>query len=312
MMKYSSFSDSVLPDQEGINFANWQTPNTTARMPVKPAPDIGVLVERGGDLDFFAPGFGTASNAIAETSLKNTGKYFSKAYNLQDRVSKFMGNEFNPNSVHADLSGVYHRFKEYVASKGFKEEFEIKGFGSGFTRDRAMAMVVGKKYLLMNKKSSSMMHNEAKRYGVSYDAVELHTLLHEFCHLMGVAGDPESEQTVEELVNGFSAEMIEEIYNSSRSNNRTRVELASLIREVKEIARDREEKAYDLYSKVQSGKKSKEEDAECLDDELEEKNNEEDKGIEYIANEDVEEGEANDEATIGENEGEGEGGEASD
>ena len=212
------------------------------RIEVAKKQDRGVILAKGCDLNYFESKghFGNAANSLVDCSLNKVGELFSRAYNNKESIDHFMNTDYHPNIIHADLSDMYRKLKEFAASKGYKENFDITAFGSGFLPDSAGAGVfpLPKDFYFFkkNKEFSKWLKNFATDYNVEYDSAALYLMMHEFTHLFGVDGDIKGERALESIINDFADKMIKEIYNAGNLNEKRKIELARTLRQIKRIA----------------------------------------------------------------------------
>jgi hypothetical protein len=214
--------------------------------------DIGLVAAYGQDLNYFAAGFGNAVNSVVDVSLNRTGEFFSRAFNTQKSIDGFIANNYVPTIVHADLQGLYHELRDFAAKKGLKDSFDIKGFGSDNSDAEAGASVDmltnGDAIFYKNTQISKWTKTLAAQYGVSEKAVSLYLMMHEFMHLSGIKGEGAAgEAKLEKLLEEFATNKEKQLNSAYTHNEARKLELSSLMAEIKRIAKIRYGVVEELY-----------------------------------------------------------------
>ena len=244
-------------DYSDSNFFNWDILGVQGpRVEQARKARLGIIMPRNCDSAYFREDFGNMTQAALadaiQVPLNETGKFVSAAWNTQYSIAEFMGHEFHPNIVHKDLDFIYSRLREYAASKGYKESFDITAFSSGFIPKGAGAAVEhffpsDIAFFYKNKRFSEWTEAMAKSHKVSYEAASLYVMMHEFMHLFGIKGDVDGEMILEEKVNDFADKILKELYSAGTINEKRKVELARIMRQIKKISAKRYGSVYDNY-----------------------------------------------------------------
>ena len=140
--------------------------------------------------------------------MNRTGEFFSRAYDTRVSIENFMNPDVHTNSERENMGFVYHRLRDFAEKKGYKSNFDIGAFSSGFLERGEVAAVItfpsNDTLFFKNKDFSGYVKDMADDYDISSESARLYTMMHEFLHLFGIDGYAEDEAELEGIIDEFS------------------------------------------------------------------------------------------------------------